>query len=159
MDAGSLQLDHAALPIRDVEASLYFYRELLGLPLVDALSGDDWGGFPWLMMILGLADGRQLALCAFQGACLPGAGELPDEARHLALGVRSSEELASWKRKLEAAGLSFSEEEHGVQHSLYFQDPSGNVLELTAPPTPGAGSVDAGAGDVVARWLRSIRKE
>jgi catechol 2,3-dioxygenase-like lactoylglutathione lyase family enzyme len=46
MEKALLQLDHVALPIREVEASQRFYSEVLGLPLVEALSGDDWEGCP-----------------------------------------------------------------------------------------------------------------
>ncbi len=152
MDA-TLQADHLAFPVRDVEASRRFYGEFLGLPLIQALSGDDWNGFPWLMMIYALADGRQFALCAFDGAPAPPASGLPAEARHVALAVSSWDELADWKRRLEAAGLSFTAEDHGTQRSLYFADPSGNVLELTAPPTPRSSTVDPRAAEIVARWL------
>ncbi len=34
---------------------------VMRLPLVEAFSGDDWGGKPWLMMIFAAASGRELA--------------------------------------------------------------------------------------------------
>ena len=39
-----LRLDHVVLPIWDVEKSIAFYRDLLGLKLIDCYDGDDWGG-------------------------------------------------------------------------------------------------------------------
>jgi len=39
-----LRFDHLALPVFDAAATYRFYGEVLQLPLVDALSGDDWGG-------------------------------------------------------------------------------------------------------------------
>lgn len=38
-----LKIDHLALPIFELEESLHFYLNILGLPLVDALSGDALG--------------------------------------------------------------------------------------------------------------------
>ncbi len=41
-----LTLDHVVFPVRDAEATLAFYGEVLGMPLTQALSGEDWGGYP-----------------------------------------------------------------------------------------------------------------
>ena len=157
MENASLQLDHVALTIRDVEASRRFYGDVLRMPLVEALAGEDWGGFPWLMMIFALADGRRLALCAFAGAPPPLPEPLPKEARHFAFGVRAEAELAVWQSRLRAASVPFWEEKHGAQRSLYFEDPNGIVLELTTPPTPDAGAVDRGAPEIVTRWLEALK--
>lgn len=116
-----LRIDHLALPMYDAAATRIFYEEVLGLPLLDAHSGDDWHGMPWLMMIFGDADGRQ---------------------------------LAAWKRKLGDAGIAWREEDHGRQRSIYFEDPNGNTLEITSPPTPKVAKRRAGAARVVERWLR-----
>ena len=134
MELDRLALDHAAYPVRDANATRHFYTEVLGLPLVRVLGGDDWDGHPWLMMIFQLADGGTLALTAF--AQLAQGGEAsprtPADARHLALRVRSLEELAGWRSKLAANDVAVTEEDHGAQKSLYFQDPSGVVLEITS---------------------------
>ena len=56
----------------------HFYSEVLQLPLVDALSGDDWGGKPWLMMFFGTGSGQLLALSALHGAQPPRPDGLPE---------------------------------------------------------------------------------
>jgi catechol 2,3-dioxygenase-like lactoylglutathione lyase family enzyme len=61
----TLRFDHLALPVYAAARTLHFYSEVLRLPLVDALSGDDRGGKPWLMMFFG--SGQLLALCALYG--------------------------------------------------------------------------------------------
>jgi glyoxylase I family protein len=151
--AGKLSVDHIALPIFDVAGSLSFYTDVLGLTLVDALSGDDWGGKPWLMMMFELDDGRQLVLCALRGLKRPEGGEIPAEVQHYAFTCASSDALASWRERLKAHHVSFHEEDHGSQRSLYFDDPNGIVLEVT---TPRAGaSRNPAASDVVRAWLRN----
>jgi catechol 2,3-dioxygenase-like lactoylglutathione lyase family enzyme len=129
-----LTLDHVAIPVGDAAQTRRFYSEVLGLSLVDAHSGDDWDGHPWLMMVFADADGRQLALCAYRG--LKRTPErVPTDARHYAFATTAPRELAAWKRRLEAAGVAYREEDHGVQRSIYFEDPSGNILEITSAPS------------------------
>jgi hypothetical protein len=45
------------------------------------------------------------------------------------------------------------EENHGAQRSLYFEDPDGFTLEITAPPSSAAHGEDA-AAKTVESWLR-----
>ena len=63
-----LTLDHVVFPVRDAEATLKFYTEVLGLPLVEVFSGDDWDGYPWLMMMFGLGGRHELVAVALKGA-------------------------------------------------------------------------------------------
>ncbi len=131
---GRLALDHLALPIFELEKSLHFHLNTLGLPLVDALSGDDWDGKPWLMMIFGLAEGRQLVLVTLHGATRE-QSMLPRDTRHYAFAVETFDALIEWKQRLDVAGVANWEEDHGSQRSLYFEDPNGIVLEITTPPS------------------------
>lgn len=156
MELTSLALDHVALPIYDAAGSLRFYTEVLGLPLLSAQTGDDWGGRPWLMMIFGLASGRQLALCALRGATRPPAGELPAETHHIAFSVASNDVLAAWKQRLGEHRVRVTEEDHGTQLSLYFEEPNGYVLELTTMAS-GADVPTGDAGAVVAAWVADQR--
>jgi len=129
---------------------------VLQLPLVDALSGDDWGGKPWLMMFFGTASGQLLALCALQGARPPGPDGLPSEVRHFAFSVASSTVQEQWKARLRHHGIAFSEEDHGRQHSLYFSDPNGIVLEITTPASAPQLQPDAHAAQRVQRWIAAL---
>ena len=151
----SLHLDHIALPAFDGAATLRFYTEVLGLPLVDALSGDDWEGRPWLMMIFGLSGGGAIALSALHGAQRPGRDDLPREVRHYAISAASLDALLGWRDRLRAHSIGFSEEDHGIQRSIYFEDPNGHVLEITAPASERAGVANAPAAAVVKAWLEA----
>ena len=130
-----LKLDHVVFPTSDPAASLAFYRDTLGLPLAQAITGDDWGGRPWLMMAFALAEGRELVLTALRGAPPETNDELPADARHYAFAVDTETERLEWRTRLADAGVAFWEEDHGDQQSIYFQDPNGIVLEITSPPS------------------------
>ena len=129
----TLRFDHIAVPVADPASARELFGEILGLPLVAAHSGDDWSGAPWLMMIYGLEEGGQVALCALakrKPAKKP-AADLP----HYAFAVRDGATLKRWRRKLEDAGLELRDEDHGRQHSIYFEDRGGTTWEITAPPS------------------------
>jgi catechol 2,3-dioxygenase-like lactoylglutathione lyase family enzyme len=154
-----LQFDHVVVPVRDAQESRRFYRDTLGLPLVAALSGDDWGGYRWLMMVYGLGTGGQhLATVAFDGLDRQFDDLYPRDARHFALAVSSAVEWRLWRARLSGAGAAFWEETHGDQQSLYLLDPSGNVLEIATPETSPF-AVDGEPPDgVVDRWVLGARK-
>lgn len=156
MSATPLRLDHLALPAYDAARTLHFYTEVLQLPLVDALSGDDWGGKPWLMMFFGTGGGQLLALSVLQGAQPPRPDGLPADVRHYAFSVGSSVEQERWKERLRRHGIAFSEEDHGEQHSLYFCDPNGIVLEVTTPPSSADLQPDATAAQRVQVWIGEL---
>jgi catechol 2,3-dioxygenase-like lactoylglutathione lyase family enzyme len=148
-----LRLDHVVVPVHDVAGALAFYGGTLGLPLLDALSGDDWGGQPWIMMIFGLGDGgRHLAVSAFRHVDAPVGSPFPRDARHHAFAVDTVFAWTSWRERLQQANVTFWEEDHGSQRSLYVVDPSGNVFEITTPPTPTADERRGQA--VIEAWLR-----
>lgn len=150
-----LKLDHVVFPVRDAGASLAFYRDVVGLPLVEAHEGDDWGDYPWLMMIFAVPGGGEIVLVELRGAPAPSYGDLPRDARHYAMAVDAVAELAGWRARLRAAGIGFWEEDHGAQQSIYFEDPDGVVLEVTAPPSRPPTEASARAARVVERWLGS----
>lgn len=157
MTAPALKVDHWALPIFDVEATYRFYTEVLELPLLDSFTGDDWGGKPWLMMIFAASDGRQIALCALRGAKPPRADGLPADVRHFAFSVTSEKEQTAWKERLRTRGVKFSEEDHGTQQSIYFQDPNGIMLEITTPASEGSHTGRPAAHEMVKQWMEKER--
>lgn len=154
----TLHLDHIALPVADAVETHRFYTQVLGLPVIDAHSGDDWGGKPWLMMIFGLGDNRQLALIAFKDGKLPAMTGLPNDSRHFAFAAKSVLDLKAWESKLKAASIAFSEEDHGGRRSLYFSDPNGYTLEITAPASNGGTSASANAAAAVREWAAKFGK-
>ena len=148
-----LKVDHVVFPVWDAEKSLAFYRDVMGFALTNALSGPDWGGYPWLMLFFAPGDGREIVLVALRGAKKPKADGIARDARHLAFAETSLRALAKWRAKLSAAGIAFWEEAHGNQKSIYFEDPNGVVLEVTAPPSRPAKQTGRKALAMAQKWI------
>lgn len=148
-----LRLDHAVRTIFKPRESLAFYRDVLGLPLVDAIEGPDWGGFKWLMLVFATGDGRELVFVCLDGARPPRRSAVPKDANHIALSTTRS--LEPWRKKLRVAKIEFWEEEHGARRSLYFEDPNGFVIEVTSPPAKRAFRENAAAVQKALRWISS----
>jgi catechol 2,3-dioxygenase-like lactoylglutathione lyase family enzyme len=147
-------LDHVVLPVRNPEATLAFYSEVMGLPLVEAFSGDDWDGYPWLMMIFGLDGKHELVAVALRGAPAPDYRGVPVDARHYALAAASELDLDAWRGRLRAAEVDFWEEVHGERSSIYFPDPDGVIFEVTWPPAKVLKVANPGAEIAVRRWVK-----
>jgi catechol 2,3-dioxygenase-like lactoylglutathione lyase family enzyme len=152
-----LQLDHVVFPVRDAERTMAFYRETLGLPLTGALTGDDWGGHPWLMMVFGLGGGQEIVTVALQGAPAPDYRGLPIDARHYALTCADALEFDGWRTRLRTAGLDSWEEDHGDQRSVYFPDPDGVILEITWPASSAATVERPDALGAARRWIANAK--
>lgn len=148
-----LKLDHVVFPIRDAGRSLAFYRDVLGLSLAEAHEGDDWGSYTWLMMIFPLPGGGEIVLVELKDAPPPDYGDLPRDVRHYAMSIEAVSDLAVWRTRLRDAEVRFWEEDHGAQQSIYFEDPDGVVLEITAPPSQLPATPGERAAHVVRQWL------
>jgi catechol 2,3-dioxygenase-like lactoylglutathione lyase family enzyme len=148
-----LTLDHVVFPVRDADKTLAFYGDLLGLPLIQTLTGPDWGGYPWLMMIFGLGEDRELVTVALRGAPEPSYQGLPPDCRHYALAAASAAEVGEWRDRLAGAGVDFWEEQHGEQSSIYFPDPDGVILEITWPRASVPQASSAGALERARAWI------
>jgi len=150
----ALKIDHIVFPVWDAGASLSFYRDVMGFNLVDTMSGDDWGGYPWLMMFFHAGDGREIVLVALRGAKRPQDDGLARDVRHIAFAESSIAALGRWRKKLRAAKIKFWEESHGRQRSLYFEDPNGTILEITAPPSRPAKTAKRTAVAAAHKWIK-----
>jgi glyoxylase I family protein len=128
------QIDHVVLRIRDLEASLQFYRDVLGCP-VDKVQ--DKIGL-WQVR----AGSSLIDLIPLDGALgrIGGAGP-QNEGRnvdHFALQLDSFDEakihahLAAHNVTIADSGQRYGAEGEGP--SIYIRDPDGNTVELKGPP-------------------------
>lgn len=146
-----LTLDHFNIVVRDMERSVAFYRDVLGLTQTfqATLEGE------WIETVTGLAETR--ARCVFFQ--LPGAdvrlelleylhprGAIFEEnavpntigLRHFAFEV---DDMDAWCERLKAANVSFVSPpvtvpfpvgNRGTKRLCYFHDPNGVLLEIAA---------------------------
>jgi glyoxalase family protein len=123
-------LHHVTLLCKDVERSLGFYRNLLGMRLVKQTTNEDDRAARHLFF--GDEEGRPGTLIT----CL----EYPDldegtvgrgSTHHLALAVETDEELAGWRDYLTAQGIPVTDVmDRTYFKSLYLRDPDGHIIEL-----------------------------
>jgi catechol 2,3-dioxygenase-like lactoylglutathione lyase family enzyme len=113
-------LDHVGLVVSDMDRSIRWYQEVLGLRRAYQ---EAWGDFPAVLE----AGGTGVALFPHNGdAALPA----DDPKRHV--GFRTSRRgLEAAKAELRALGLDFREGDHGVAWSIYLPDPDGYQVEIT----------------------------
>ncbi len=131
-------LHHFAWRCRDVEETRHFYEDLLGLPLVHVIRADhvpSTGEYcPYVHVFFRLGDGSYVAFFDLgdDTAALP-SPNTPAWVNHLALRVDSEAALEAAKARLEAAGVEVvGTTDHHIIRSIYFFDPNGIRLELTA---------------------------
>lgn len=116
-------LGHVSFPVADLERSLHFYRDVLGLPEIPRPDL----GFPGAWLAVG--DGQVHLIQRFPGADVgtpPPA--LNPAAQHVAFRVA---DYAATLAQLRDAGLAVlaTSPELG---QMWVQDPDGHVIELTA---------------------------
>jgi catechol 2,3-dioxygenase-like lactoylglutathione lyase family enzyme len=128
------KLHHNAYRCRDSEQTRQFYEDFLGLPLAGTLEikeSKSGRKTNTLHTFYRLDDGSYLAF--FEAPDMPFEfKQQHDYDLHIALEVEESalkSMMAKGKQRgIETRGIS----DHGFIHSIYFRDPNGYVIELTA---------------------------
>jgi len=123
---------HVSLSVSDLDRSLVFYHEVLGLALlVDPFEGVVFDGREVILRV-----GRS-ALCLQEHRRNPGFGFDPTRTGldHLSFGVASIEELGEWARRLSSAGIAHSGVKSlaGFGDVIELRDPDGIQIELHCP--------------------------
>lgn len=128
-------LHHNAYRCRDAEETRMFYEDFLGLPVADAFeitttqTGRDTSV---LHVFFEMADGSFMAF--FDDPDTPfDFKEQRDFDLHIALKVGMDHLHAMHKKGTDAGMHVRGPVDHGFIHSIYFRDPNGYVVELTAP--------------------------
>ena len=153
------KLHHNAYRCRDSEQTRGFYEEFLGLPLAEVLEIKETKSgrsTRTLHTFYRLGDGSYLAF--FEAPDMPFEFKAQhDYDLHIALEVEPDElerRFAEGKRRgVETRGIS----EHGFIRSIYFRDPNGYVVELTAKKAGHADAMDPATNNARAKldaWQR-----
>jgi catechol 2,3-dioxygenase-like lactoylglutathione lyase family enzyme len=125
-------INHLAMVTGDMEKTIRFWRDLIGMRLVSGFGKDGFrhyffeidekntiAFFEW--------DGAQPVTQKHHGVPVKG----PIVFDHIAFGVDSSDELWEIKDKLQAAGFECSDViDHTFIHSIYAFDPNGIPIEF-----------------------------
>jgi glyoxylase I family protein len=135
------QLHHYAYRARDAEETRHFYEDILGLPLYHIIQSDyvpSTGEYcPYTHFFFRLQDGSFIAFFDLgdDEAALP-SPNTPQWVNHVSFRVESRQALSDMKARLEAHGIEvLGITDHHIFHSIYFFDPNGIRLELTAQLT------------------------
>lgn len=122
-----LTFHHLAVQVRDLEGCERFYREVLGLPVLERWpDGSGRDRAVWLGV-----EGGFLALERAGADSAPGPfGDGRPGLHLLALRIAASER-AAWEARLAAAGVPVV---HRTRWTLYLRDPEGNRLGLSHHP-------------------------
>jgi catechol-2,3-dioxygenase len=150
------KLNHAVLRVRDLDRSLAFYTDVLGLEPIARI-----GKAMAFMRAPGSENHHDLGL-ARVGLNAPGPNERGVGLYHLAWEVDEIESLREARDALERYGTLSGASDHGATKSIYGYDPDGNEFEVMwmvprerwgeydrAAPT---GPLDLGAE--ISRWSK-----
>ena len=131
-------LHHVTVICSDVERSVDFYRNLLGMRLVEQTVNSDDPSARHLIFGDEAARPGTIVTCLEYPDLEEGVVG-PGSTHHFALGVGSEEELRAWHSYLTGRGIPCTDvmdREHFK--SLYVRDPDGHIVELA---TDGPGFV------------------
>jgi catechol-2,3-dioxygenase len=122
------RLNHAVLYVRDIGASVAFYRGVLGFGYIEG--GDAYQGAAFLRAPDSTND-HDLGLFQLGTEAGPsGAGKSTVGLYHLAWEVDTLGDLEVLQKALTAADALVGQSDHGTTKSLYGKDPDGLEFEI-----------------------------
>ncbi len=160
-------IHHAGLIVSDLDRSIYFYHDLLGLPFANEPT--PWFEGPALEKGVGVPNGRLRQVCFWVGdksqmelieydvQPTHNGGPVPNNHRGAAHVCFRVEDIAAKKAELEAKGVVFYSDINVVDEGplsgwrwCYFSDPDGLALELVEVAYYNKGDRDAAAAEYLA---------
>jgi len=159
-------LNHAAYVTHNVEATADFYTRIMGMELASTVFDDripsTGDAFPYFHIFFRMKDGSTIAF--FEAPDIPLAAPSTHPAydifNHIALQASSCEEVMSWhdwliSNDVEVVGPT---DHNGLIFSVYFHDPNGVRLEITAPLDPDWNKHTARGYEDLALWIGVKKK-
>lgn len=126
-------INHLAMATGDMDKTILFWRDLLGMRLVAGLGKPGYRHY-----FFQISDNDLLAFFEW-----PGVEPVPEKEHgkpvngpfvfdHISFGVTTEDNLWELKEKLSAAGMHVSDViDHGFIHSIYSHDPNGIPIEFS----------------------------
>ncbi|MFJ5927345.1 VOC family protein [Kitasatospora sp. NPDC092948] len=153
-------VDHLAYVTWRPRATYEFYTQVLGMPLVHAITATGWvtDDYPdFVHFFFDMGRGNRIAF--FYYFDLPAEAppsDLMHRSRHLAFHVDTEEDLLAWRERLKSHGVRVTTPlAHELIESIYFDDPNGLQLEITRPLREMSG-IDARDAELTLRALIDV---
>lgn len=141
---------HTARPTWKLRETVHFYRDVIGLPIVHAISARGWGPEThpdFLHFFFESGQESTIAFFYYIGTDCPEKMQAEDswlfKSVHTAWRVESREELLAWKQRFEDQQVKVLQVRHEIIESIYVTDPNGYMVEFTWQVRPMNG-IDAG---------------
>ncbi|UOT01349.1 VOC family protein [Rhodococcus opacus] len=150
-------VDHVAYPTFDPAATVKFYRDVLGFPVVHSICAAGWGPEKhpdFIHFFFDIGNDDRLAFFYYFGLEPFDGGPQGDSysrftedvpiffirSRHLAIHVDSEDDLMEYRRRLDGSEWPVEMQiQHETIESIYTHDPNGYMIEITRalrPVTP-----------------------
>lgn len=160
------KIHHVAYRCKDAKQTVEWYAKNLNMDFVLAIAEDKvpstGESHPYMHVFLDAGDANVLAF--FELPTQPAMGRdanTPEWVQHIAFRVKDMETLLAFKRRLEANGTEvLGVVDHSLFHSIYFFDPNGHRLELSAPDPAEREKtlrLDAVKWEMLEEWSRTKR--
>jgi catechol 2,3-dioxygenase-like lactoylglutathione lyase family enzyme len=152
-------LSHVAYITHDTGATVRFYTELLGMDLVNAVLDDSIPStgdpVPYFHSFFRMTDGSTVAF--FEAPELPPPASPTHAAydvfQHLAMQVDSPDDVDRWHEWLVSKDVDvLGPVDHKIIYSIYFHDPNGLRLEITAAIDPKWNDMGEQARESLEEW-------
>jgi catechol 2,3-dioxygenase-like lactoylglutathione lyase family enzyme len=132
-------INHNAYVMWDPDATIRFYRDIMGFPIVHAITAKGWGqddhaDFAHIFFDIG---GSNCIAFFYYFDVEPRDSRSKDyvgNGRHMAFHCDTEEQLLAWRGHLKKSAVNVSPPiRHELIESIYFTDPNGYPLEITRP--------------------------
>ncbi|KSU52968.1 MULTISPECIES: VOC family protein [unclassified Gordonia (in: high G+C Gram-positive bacteria)] len=142
-------VDHVAYPTFDPAATVRFYRDVLGFPVVHSICAAGWGPDKhpdFIHFFFDIGNDDRLAFFYYFGLEPFDGGPQGDSysrfaedvpiwfirSRHLAIHVDDETDLLEYRRRLDASEWPVEMQiQHETIESIYTHDPNGYMIEIT----------------------------
>jgi catechol 2,3-dioxygenase-like lactoylglutathione lyase family enzyme len=133
--ANYIGINHLAMVTRDMDGTVRFWRDFLGMRLVAGLGSDSYRHYFFEITendLIAFFEWPEVEKIPEKDHGVPVKG--PVAFDHVSIGVAHDDDLWELKAKFEAAGMWASEIiDHGFIHSLYAFDPNNIPIEFSSP--------------------------
>lgn len=131
-------LDHTLILVSDLNAALFFYRDVLGFDPLDVdTDADAAGDVPEQVLLTAPTHNEpprstmRLILRQIDRDTTPHARDGVGRVQHLAFAVPDDAQLLAWQARLEQAGIVVTDvRDRQYFHSIYCNDPDGHLMEI-----------------------------